>query len=783
MKRPRTALISFRNKKYSLEKKSSIKKEEENNDFEDSEDQYLSNKNFNLTDFVYTLFSKKIYAEIYYAWCKDCNEQKSVESAKYFRDELLGRNNKDIQIFNFKSLRVSKNFLSAFCGNLPPIQLKKLELQDNLINDECIHNLKSLISAKQLIYLNLASNQISTEGLKIIQNEIANSKFLKYLNFGVSEGSFRINNFSGDGGIILARILLKNKSIETLILQENLLGEDAGDKIGTSLIQNETLKKLVLSDNKIRNKGARSIIENANNLISIDLSDNDISPEVCYELKYLISHNKALKEIIWNGNYVGFKGINFIMSALNQKIKLKSLSLRNTSIGKKGIKCLAEGLINNTFLEIIDLSSNSITYQSFIYICDSLNTSQIKIFRCKNNLLGDDSMRYFADTILNKNSNSCLHSFDFSSCKIYDQGLIYILNGLTTNTKINRVKLRDNYFSHEIDYVILDFLELNTTLTHLDLTKNRFSFQCLQKVNKIIKRNRNIQNNKEPNKLLVELYSLKYENTKLNELRETLKNLENYNAKLKLNKIDLRQDYEIFRKENNEKINKKKKIIDEKTKDYNSKVSELENKRKELAKRKSENNLRIKELEDKYEKLLKEKDDAIKLNEKIKKDTENMQKEWNKKIEQLNDNIEQDKKNVDDLNKKIIEMEVKIDKIDDEIKEYENKNPELVKMIREEEKKNLDDEEFNSSGLNSLNKININNEINKKEISTEEKKEQNKVESKIDDNNKKYEEKKEIKDKNKADNKEKNSKKEGQKDTNNKKIIKKKSKKSNKKDE
>ena len=85
---------------------------------------------------------------------------------------------------------------------------------------------------------------------------------------------------------------------------------------------------------------------------------------------------------------------------------------------------------------------------------------------------------------------------------------------------------------------------------------------------------------------MVELYSLKYENTKLNELRETLKNLENYNAKLKLNKIDLRQDYEIFRKENNEKIMKKKKIIEQKTKDYNNKLIELDNKKKELAKRK-----------------------------------------------------------------------------------------------------------------------------------------------------------------------------------------------------
>ena len=725
MKRPKTAKLYNNNsrskinnsshKKSTKDKKSSISEEKF---FFNDKDEYISNKmskGIKLSDFIYSLFSKKIYTEIYYAWCNDCAEQPSIESAKYFRDELLSRNNKDLNSFNFKSLRVSKNFLSAFCGNLPPIQLKKVELQDNLINDECVHNIKTLITSKQLIYLNLASNQLSTEGLKIIQNEIANSKFLKYLNLGVTEGSFRVNNFSGDGGIIFARILLKNKSLETLILQENFLGEDAGDKIGTALIQNTTLKKLVLSDNKIRNRGARSVIENASNLVSVNLSDNDVSPEVCYELKNLIEHNKTLKEVIWNGNYVGFKGVNFIVEALNQKTKLKSLSLRNTSIGKKGIKELANGLFNNNFLEILDLSSNSIIYPSFAYLCDCLNTNKIKIFRCRNNLLGDDSMKYFAERILSKNSKSCLTSFDFSSCKIYDQGLIFLLNGLSSNDKINWINLRDNYFSHEIDFVILDFLEKNTYLTHIDLTKNRFSFQCLQKVNKIIKRNRNIQNNKEPNKLLVELYSLKYENTKLNELRETLKNLENYNAKLKLNKLDLRQDYEIFRKENNEKIMEKKKLIEEKTKDYNSKLVELDSKKKELSKRKQENAKRIKELQDKYEQLLKEKNDALNLNEKIKKDIENAQEEWTKKIVLLNDNIEKDQKTYEELNKKISEIDLKIDKADEEIKEFEKNNPDLVKSIREEEKKNLDEEEFNKNNLNQNNKVG------------EEKKEENKI--------------------------------------------------------
>ena len=220
-----------------------------------------------------------------------------------------------------------------------------------------------------------------------------------------------------------------------------------------------------------------------------------------------------------------------------------------------------------------------------------INNNKIRILRCKNNLLGDESAKYFADSILSNESTSSLVSFDFSSCKIYDQGLIYLLNGLTTNEKINWINLRDNYFSHEIDFVILNFLEKNTHLTHIDLIKNRFSFQCLQKVNKIIKRNRNIQNNKEPNKLLVELYSLKYENTKLNELKETLKIIENDNAKLKLNKIDLRQDYELEKKKANEKMVNTLKEIKNNQETLILRKKELKQKKKRSKERKQRSTL------------------------------------------------------------------------------------------------------------------------------------------------------------------------------------------------
>ena len=722
MKRPKTSnSINIKKPQMQDNKQSQQKDFSEYLDDEDDENilsPELKNKN-DLTSTIYSLFSKKIYAELYYAWCKDCNESPSAEGAKYFREELLSRNNKDLKNFNFKSLRVSRNFLAAFGGNLPPAQIHKLELPDNLVNDECMHNIKNLISARQVIHLNLASNQISTEGLKIIQHEVIASKSLKYLNLGVSEGSFRVNNFSGDGGIIIARILLNNTSIETLILQENLLGEDAGDKIGAALIQNKTLKKLVLSDNKIKNKGARSIIENGTSLVSIDLSDNDINPEVCYDLKNLMTHSKHLREIIWNGNFIGIKGINFIVDALQQGSKIKSLSLRNTSIGRVGVQALAQGLYQNEYLKILDLGSNSITFESFKDLCDSLNNNKIRTLRLRNNLLKDEGAKYFSENILNKESNSCLTNFDFSACKIYDQGLIYLLNGLINNERINWINLRDNYFSHEIDFVILKFLEKNTYLTHIDLTKNRFSFQCLQKVNKIIKRNRNIQNNKEPNKLLVELYSLKYENTKLNELKETLKIIENDNAKLKLNKIDLRQDYELEKKKAAEKMADTLKEIKSNQETLVLRKKELKEKTEILEQKKIENEQIIKDLEEKYESILKEKEEAMKFKEKIKKDMEELQSEMTKKIVQLNDDIEKNRKleqevmrDAQELSTKLDELDEKIQKREEELKEQglelrkpeEEKKEEKIENKKEEVKKEEKKEEINKDKDNKKKK-------------------------------------------------------------------------------
>lgn len=139
-------------------------------------------KKTNKRDYILSLFSRPLFAELFFAWSRDCEDNISVENAKYFRDELIMRGNKDDKNYNFRSMRVSKNFLVAFTGNVTSQIINKLDLSDNLITDICLHNIKSLIANKRIVQLNLASNMISTEGLKIIHSEIIYSDSLAYLN-------------------------------------------------------------------------------------------------------------------------------------------------------------------------------------------------------------------------------------------------------------------------------------------------------------------------------------------------------------------------------------------------------------------------------------------------------------------------------------------------------------------------------------------------------------------------------------------------------------------------
>ena len=191
-------------------------------------------------------------------------------------------------------------------------------------------------------------------------------------------------------------------------------------------------------------------------------------------------------------------------------------------IGDEGMLSLAECLKDAIMLQHLDISLNEIGPAGFQALCEVLPDTNIQTLICNKNFLGDDVMAYFANILADPNSSGRLRKFDFSACRLNDAGLIYLINALQNNKNVHSIRLTDNFFSENVEAILLETLNKNTILTEIAFGGNRFSHSCLQKVKKITTRNVKMIEEQEPNKLKAEIYRLRYEHEKLNQAKSHL---------------------------------------------------------------------------------------------------------------------------------------------------------------------------------------------------------------------------------------------------------------------
>ena len=87
-----------------------------------------------------------------------------------------------------------------------------------------MHAVKNLINSSKIESLNVASNMISEVGLSLVLEDLIKNSFLKTLDIGIMEGSIRKNSIGIDGARCIAAILLQNKTLECLKLEDNDIG-------------------------------------------------------------------------------------------------------------------------------------------------------------------------------------------------------------------------------------------------------------------------------------------------------------------------------------------------------------------------------------------------------------------------------------------------------------------------------------------------------------------------------------------------------------------------------
>lgn len=244
------------------------------------------------------MFDDQLHADVFTARCHDTGEDANAENARLFKEDILKRNAKNSTFLKFQSLRLGVNSIIALSTALQGRNVDKINLADNSISDFGMHAIKTIITNMTVTYLNLASNMISGDGLECILEDLIKNTTLKHLDLGVVEGSIRKNSLGIQGAICISALMIRNKILETLCLDDNDLGIDGGECLGIALAQNETIKTLKLSENDLKSEGAIPIIKSAANLEVLDLSKNFLSKsEVGKSLCKLIKSTKYLKKL------------------------------------------------------------------------------------------------------------------------------------------------------------------------------------------------------------------------------------------------------------------------------------------------------------------------------------------------------------------------------------------------------------------------------------------------------------------------------------------------------
>ena len=185
----------------------------------------------------------------------------------------------------------------ALSNHIKTKRVEKLNLADNAVTDYGMHAVKNILSDTKLTSLNLASNMISGEGLEVFLDDLIPNLTLKHLDLGVVESSIRKNSLGIQGAVCIAAMLVRNKTLQSLAINDNDLGADGGECIGIALGQNDRLKVLKVAENKLKSEGAIPIINSAHNLEVLSLAKNQMKSDVGKPLQKLLKKSKLIKKL------------------------------------------------------------------------------------------------------------------------------------------------------------------------------------------------------------------------------------------------------------------------------------------------------------------------------------------------------------------------------------------------------------------------------------------------------------------------------------------------------
>eukprot|EP00794_Sanderia_malayensis_P003744 gene3744-4266_t len=198
-----------------------------------------------------------------------------------------------------------------------------------------------------------------------------------------------------------------------------------------------------------------------------------IGPKEIKSIAEALICNTYVKVLDLEDNNIGSSGINQILKLFLENCFITDVSLSDNNLGSKGADVFCQILKSTRTLVKVNLSGNRFSDRDCCKIADGLMLNDtVKILSLKHNELMSEAGRAIGQAI---SRNKILTHLDLSWNHLRMDGAIGLANGLAKNTSIEVLNLSFNGFSDNGAEAISHAVANNTTLEELDLSHNRIS--------------------------------------------------------------------------------------------------------------------------------------------------------------------------------------------------------------------------------------------------------------------------------------------------------------------
>jgi Ran GTPase-activating protein (RanGAP) involved in mRNA processing and transport len=284
----------------------------------------------------------------------------------------------------------------------------------------------------------------------------------------------RLKSIGSDAPVV-ASVLQDNKSLTTLDVSRSNIGNEGASAVCLSLARHPALTSLSLSGNQINGvlEALQPLLTSCKSLKSLNLSKNRLGDDGAKAAFSILELSTSLTHLDVSDNGIERPGAQSFGEALLKTKSLRHVNFSKNSIFNDGCQAIAASLERNKTITTLELSDSSVSLEGSRAVAKMLleNTSLTKLVFCKQNLKRTEGTRPIAEAL---QDNTTLLELDLSDNHIGSEGATLIIDALAVNKALSKISLGGNDIEDEGLLTITKSLKVNRALREFSLDNNDF---------------------------------------------------------------------------------------------------------------------------------------------------------------------------------------------------------------------------------------------------------------------------------------------------------------------